>query len=190
MLNKLDEELFNAIIDEDVIKVGYLISMGANVNAVNKDEDTPLLLACTCGELSAVSVLIPEIFGSFDYIFMGNKEKYFQIVKILINSGADVNKVTEKSNISPLYVSVFTENLEVIKYLIESGADVNFKGGINSRTPLINAALFGKANVVHLLLMAGADASIKDKNGLTALDLSINKNIKAIISEFWLPDKK
>lgn len=59
---------------------------------------------------------------NWSYQNLGRKN----IVKILIENGADVN-LKDKRGSTPLYWAAFRNNFEIAKMLLEKGADVNIK---------------------------------------------------------------
>ena len=80
-----------------------------------------------------------------------------EIVKLLIENGADINK-SNNDGWTSLYLAVNKRHLEVIKLLIENGADIN-KSNNNGWTPLNIAANNGHLEIVKLLIENGADIS-------------------------------
>jgi cytohesin len=71
-----------------------------------------------------------------------------EIVKMLLASGADVNKKTLPGKPTLCFMR-----------------DANLKG----ETPLHRAAAYGNAIIIRMLLDAGADPSMKDANGDTPI---------------------
>lgn len=53
-----------------------------------------------------------------------NSTEYFDIIKYLVEQGADVNAKDNKGIVPLLYVR---SNYEIVKYLIENGANINVK---------------------------------------------------------------
>ena len=105
-------------------------------------------------------------------IVMGKKEA----VKILIESGADVNLATTTLNESPLHVAVASMDIETINLLIDKGADVNVKD-CHGDTPLHYAVKiehdnFG-ANIAKILLDANADSNLKNNHKHKPLDIAL-----------------
>ncbi|MFC1744658.1 ankyrin repeat domain-containing protein [Candidatus Riflebacteria bacterium] len=68
-----------------------------------------------------------------------------------------------------------------VETLLESGVDVNVKEEQKGFTPLMVASAMGNAAIVSLLLEHGADIRLKNNNGLTALELSKNQEVKELL---------
>jgi ankyrin repeat protein len=69
----------------------------------------------------------------------------------------------------------------LVQWLVDVGAE-NDGVDKDERSALHHAVLAGNDELVHILLNAKVDINIKDKNGLTALDLAMqHNNIKAVV---------
>ena len=102
------------------------------------------------------------------YAARGN---YTEVAKLLIDSGADVNK--KCIDWTPLHTGALNGNAETVKMLLDNGADVNAKDK-HGRTPLYLAIdrMFRK-KLVHLLLENGANINTKNEDGHTPLYTTI-----------------
>lgn len=86
---------------------------------------------------------------------------YFELAKLIIKSGADVNAEMERER-TPLMDACLAGNLEIAKMLVERGADVNAKGRVTARspegsiTPLKAARASGNKRLVAYLIARGA----------------------------------
>ena len=110
---------------------------------------------------------------------------HFNIVKILIANGADVNRksyLTDKnySGRTALILAAQEGHVDILKILLENNADVNAKNQ-NGDTPLMYAAIRGNYEVVKILLANGADVNAKNNKGRTALmDAKKNSHLDII----------
>ena len=156
-----------------------------DINAKNKDGETALMLASSEGHL--------------------------EIVKLLIEKGADVNVKNEDGKTALTLASRYG-HLEVVKYLVENGADVNSKENDGDTAlyyakteeikevlrkaeeksansgkdtlnskQLVNAVLDGNFEKVQLLLKKGVDINSKDEDGDTALMIASSEGHLEIV---------
>src|SRR4029079_13844379 len=107
------------------------------------------------------------------------------IVKLLLEHGADVNKI-DKNSVTQSMEAAFLGAARTAQLLLEHGADVN-KADEEGFTPLNRAALWGRENVVRLLLDdKSIDVNRADKNGVTPLSRAISNdytNIATLLLE-------
>jgi len=105
-------------------------------------------------------------------IFFASREGNFEVVKILINSGADPND--DKHKWTPLNLAAFNGNFDVVDYLIHSGADVNKL--CNSEARII------KDNYVEEKDGKFYYQFVKTNKGETPLSAAISKGDIAIVT--------
>ncbi len=86
----------------------------------------------------------------------------------LVRHGAKVNRL----GWSPLHYACSGPDGGVAAWLIQQGADINARSP-NGSTPLMMAARYGMIDTVPVLLKAGADTTLKNEQGLTALDFAL-----------------
>lgn len=93
------------------------------------------------------------------------------IVRFLLDHGANFNAGANAGRQSPLHMAAFMGETDVILLLLDKGAPIN---SLNSQgaTPLGLAALQGKAAAVALLAQRGADLNAKNSDGFTPLMLA------------------
>jgi len=141
-----------------------LIESGADVNAQNGTGATPMFLA----------------------VLTGHRD----IAKLLVSRGADVNKKT-KDGKAPLSMALEQDDPEMLAVLIEGGVDVRSKKEDGS-TVLHEACSIPKFPLaaVKQLVSAGAKPDVKNKAGLTPVDIAKKAGNKEIVDYLIALDKK
>ncbi|MDO5764839.1 MAG: ankyrin repeat domain-containing protein [Elusimicrobiales bacterium] len=140
-----------------------------------------LIRECGFGHLDKVRELIDagadlnlELFSETP-LLKAIKGKYAEVVKVLLESGADVNAVT-KSGKTALDTAVVWEDSSVLEVLLaHTGINVNATDS-GGNTALMTAAKAGKLTALKMLLAAGAGLNVKNKRGQTALGLARSCN--------------
>jgi uncharacterized protein len=106
---------------------------------------------------------------------------HLDIVKFLINSGADVNLPAKNAyKVAPIHSAVAIQNLDLVHILLNAGADVNVKQ-MTDVTPLHSAAYHGNKELVRLLIRHGADASAITTDGKTPTDYAREKGFDGVL---------
>lgn len=99
------------------------------------------------------------------------------VIKLLIENGADVNIRDGINNVTPLFWAVRKGRLDAAKLLIDKGADVKIKmkeGQTLLHTP-------GTLETARLLIDNGADVNAKDDNGISPLhSIATKENLNAV----------
>lgn len=168
-VKKLGEELIEAVntgkAKEDI---EALIKKGADVEAKDNMERTPLMLA--------------------------SREGLGEIVDLLIKRGVQIDARDSRGWTALMFASSAGRD-SLIDKLIVKGANVNAMADNNS-TALMLASYWGKENAVVKLIEKEADLSVKNNDGRTALDnasLKGHKRVEEILrkaqkekrSKFW-----
>jgi ankyrin repeat protein len=106
-------------------------------------------------------------------------EVYEEIIRLLLNKGADVN-IQDNSGKTALMIAVKNKNMEIIKLLLKKHADIKAKDN-KGRTVLIIASDKDNEEIVELLLDKGADVNIQDDSGRTALMAAVeSRNVDIV----------
>ncbi|CAD5118145.1 DgyrCDS6881 [Dimorphilus gyrociliatus] len=178
------EELKVAIFRSNLSDVKDIIEKGCNVNSVFSSKWSPLMYAANSGNDEIVSYLLNKGADANYHCdretalivacyCVKTEERILNVVKILIQNGADV-KAINRRHISPLMYAARNNYCKVVDLLLNNGAEINSQDD-KGYTALIWAAEQGRMEVAGLLLDRGADKKIRSKRG-TAVDVSIEQN--------------
>ena len=107
--------------------------------------------------------------------------EFFNIAKLLIEAGADVNvNVTGQYGSTSLIWASIRGNVEIVKLLVERGADINDSDDYGG-TALIAAAGCNRLDIVKFLLENDADINCETDGGITALIAAVECNEPDIV---------
>lgn len=116
--------------DQNTAKL--LIEYGADVNAVTKLNETALFFVLPVPAHAKINI-----------------PKNIEIVKTLLESGADINH-KDATNSTPLNHAAALDNADMVDFLISQGADINHKNNLGE-TSLSLAIRENSANVLKIL---------------------------------------
>ena len=131
-----------------LVAVHLLLGKKADVHALNKWRETPLLTAANHGNAGAVEALL--------------------------SYGADPCKCTD-TGWSPLSIAAYKGHDTCVRLLLEDGAPTEEDDPTLSA--LLQAATKGLPDTVELLLRHGADHTVTTKKGDTALSILVEQNL-------------
>jgi ankyrin repeat protein len=98
-----------------------------------------------------------------------------EIVRELLEAGADPRSASRDGAFTPLHSAVATDvaeaDVEIVRMLLDKGADANAKSQSGS-TPLHTVAFTGDRRSLDLLLKHGADPAIKNNAAKTAAEIA------------------
>jgi hypothetical protein len=150
----LNERLFKAAEDGKADVIQALISQGADVNARNGKEATPLHYAAMNGHLSAVMTLL--------------------------GANADVHAhATKGPRLTPLHLAAGGGHSDVINALLDRDATQVTVGDVEGDTPLHYAALGAQNIAVKTLLARNANPIGKSANGRTPISVAAEGCLQA-----------
>ena len=151
-----------------------LLTAGADVNAGDTFQRTPLIHALNNGSRECVKILLDKGADVNVSAFHGDtplidaaKKGLHECVKLLLNKGAHVN-VWNNYEETPLIYAAKKGSHECVKLLLDKGADVNVRKFWGD-TPLKYALDNGSRECVKLLLDKGADVNSSYNYGNTPL---------------------
>jgi ankyrin repeat protein len=155
-------ELFSAIEAGNFHAVSALLQGGADANARDAEEMTPLMVAASLGHL--------------------------EIVETLVEQGANVN-AKNTLGWTALMKAIYNYEQdrgfpEIISLLVEAGSEIETEIAYGTR-PLMLAAGYGQAEVIDVLLAAGADVTARNEGGFTARTMAEYKDYVQVINQLY-----
>ena len=132
-----------------------LIAAGANVNAADFNDETPLHFAAEDGHAS--------------------------IVSLLIAATASLDLKNDGEGRTPLYLSARNGHVFVVSMLIAAKASLDVQDKYGD-TPLHQAANYGRVSIANMLIAAGANLDVKNNGGDTPLYWAVFSNEVSIAS--------
>jgi ankyrin repeat protein len=163
-------DVFNAAQNGDAVRIREILSKNPELaNAENNDGLTPLGFAAHFGQKDAVLTLLEYgvdinalSHSKLSFIpsntalhaaIAGNKSDVVNVVKVLIQKGAEINAVDSNEH-TPIQAAAFEGNIEIAQLLIENGADISRKSGFGSAVSI--ATKRGHNEFAELLRQKGA----------------------------------
>ncbi|KAK6627845.1 hypothetical protein RUM44_010324 [Polyplax serrata] len=154
--------LVEACTDGDVSTVRKLLTEGKSVHETTEEGESLLSLACSAGYLELAQVLLAMhanvedrgVKGDCTPLMEAASAGHPDIVKLLINHGAEVNAQSCSGN-TPLMYACSGGHEAVVRVLLENEANVEDHNE-NGHTPLMEAASAGHVGVAKILLDHGA----------------------------------
>ncbi|WP_415238652.1 ankyrin repeat domain-containing protein [Seleniivibrio woodruffii] len=148
------QKLMQAVIDNKCDEVKACIGAGADVNErapiLNgfNDGHTPLHVACRSG--------------------------FYDIAKILIEAGADINAIEPTFGAVPLHKATYNGFADITQLLCsQAGINMDYQGPSNGYTPLHDALWHGFDKCAEVLVNSGCALKLRGHDGLTPYDLAL-----------------
>lgn len=150
VMTKLEDQLIRAAALNELKEAKALLRKGADVNAHDPADSTPLSYAVRSGN---------------------RKTGDGAVIELLLAHGANPN-VSMSCRLTPLMSAINRHDLKVAQALLEHGADVN-AATPEGFTVLMAASILGSPDAVALLIKRGAKVDARSRNGQTALSLAL-----------------
>ena len=191
--NQCSSALIEIVIEGDLEATRTLLENNANPNGDDRSPNRrPLIIAAENGATKMVELLVQynALLEIEDQIGMtalsrATRSDRLETVQFLLSRGAEIETVTKDLDQKrPLHAAAMDGHLEMTEMLLDGGADINTCEGCDGRTALMLAAQFGQIQIIDVLLRRGADPSIRDWEGLSALDWARRSNPAEMIPLF------
>jgi len=158
--------------NEDIVRL--LLAHGADTHFKGRIGMTPLALAADRDNVEMLQVFLdagadpaadPEAISRAAGLIEPDS------LRLLLDAGGNPD--------DGIHAAIRNLRLRNVEMLLEYGADPNAQNYRNNMTPLM---ISRHPSIIEVLLAAGADASIRDINGLTALDHAIRMKREDLIT--------
>jgi ankyrin repeat protein len=163
-LEAADARISVAAMNGDIASVQTLLKQGADVNAPQGDGTTALHWAALRNDLTLTELLLGASadvnaktrLGEMTPLFMAAKNGNAEIIKALLNAGADAKSVSTTGT-TTLMLAAAAGSSGAVQALLSAGVSVNAKDLNQGQTALMFAAAQGRAEVIRLLAANGAE---------------------------------
>ena len=179
-LNQIEDEnggsplAYAVMYAQEVEVIKLLLEAGADINKkANNGWDIFMLGVARSQKPEVISYILtrfPKDKETLSKLLLiaAMNNKNIDIIKLLLDKGAEVNYKNEKG-ITSIRAALGQQSPEIIQLLLDHGANVNARD-INGATPLMDAAATCEnPKIFEILLNAGADPEMKDYKNNTAL---------------------
>jgi uncharacterized protein len=146
--------LMKAVRQNDADRVRALIAQGVNVSDPDANGDAPLVMAAY--------------------------EGHTDIVRLLLEAGADVTAVDPGMKATALHAAAYAGRTDAAQLLIEYGIDIDKQGPKNGYTALHDAIWQNNIDTAKVLIEAGADLTLQSHSGETPLQFARSKKRREI----------
>ena len=157
-----------------------LIASGARTDVRDNEGQTALTLISSRGYTEIAAILtdagadinLQDNRGNTALIYSSSRG-HWRVVKLLLSiDGVDVHALNKNLE-TALHCSVYHGHVQVVESLIASGGKESIDAqNTAGETALMQAARFGEEELVKVLMAAGARLDLKNKSGVTALDVA------------------
>jgi ankyrin repeat protein len=172
-MNQREDKLLTAVKNGDNDLARLLIEKGADLNAKDDYQYTPLHWAAKGGHTTLARLLIEK---GADLNTKDERKQtplhwaamygHIDLARLLIEKGADLN-AKDDYQYTPLHWAAENGDIDLTRLLIEKGADLNARDA-KQWTPLHWAAENGHAAAARLLIEKGADPTLASASASTA----------------------
>ncbi|KAI0184788.1 ankyrin repeat-containing domain protein [Xylaria flabelliformis] len=156
-----------------------LVNAGADLNTANHKGYTALMVALEAGNIEVSRYLFSKAVSlsgtsniSPGLLHRAAFGANLDLIKMVIEAGADVNEIDPRTGETPLYTHLTgSPSIPIVQYLVDTcKADINLASG-DLRYPIIQACSLSNLEIIRFLVEAGADVNVKDCAGRSPVHL-------------------
>jgi len=177
----LDVNLMIASAEGYTSEVHRLVKLGADVDATDLENISPLIYAVANNRLNTVKALLEYspntgimTKSGESALHIAAKDNMLEIAEALIRADADLN-LKDRHGATPLHYASAYGYFYMCDLLIYYNADIEARSEDGS-TPLMAAVYSGQAEISDLLLQSGSNVNISDNVGYTPIMLAAQNN--------------
>jgi len=173
--------------------VDYLLGEGANIHIVNRNGHTALSIAAEKGHgdtlkkllfYSSIDDVQAEVpvarAGGMTLLGIACMNMKSDVVKVLVESGADVNMAGSANGYTPVICAVRTGDSRSLCELLLANADPNLPDS-SGVTPMIHACSVGLEKGIKALLWMGANPIIPGPTGALPIQYAMaHRNVRIV----------
>jgi ankyrin repeat protein len=148
--------LMQAVKSKDAGRVKELIRQGVNVSELDANGDAPLVMAAY--------------------------EGLTEIVRLLLEAGADVTAVDPGMKATALHAAAYAGRTEAAKLLIQYKVEIDKQGPYNGYTALHDAIWQGHVETARVIVEAGANLNLKNHQGQTPLEFARARGNRELVA--------
>lgn len=111
-------------------------------------------------------------------------ENLLKIINFLLDQGFDINSYHSGETNLHAATYIYGRDYDMVAFLLDKGADINAPTKGSLQTPLHYAVHFNQPEITRFLLERGADTTIRDRKGLTAYELAVEKDNQKVKEVF------
>lgn len=171
----------------DVEAIKKLHKLGADINQVDDDGNTPLWMAAEYGHTDVITQLHkfgadlnkPNISGITPLLIVA-EYGHINVISKLVELGADITK-TDNQGGTPLWIAAEYGHVDAITELHKLGADLN-KADHAGITPFWIAAEYGHQDAMIKLHELGANINTPRNDGTTALFIAAERGHLVVLN--------
>ena len=166
------DEMLSAVKLGDVSGVRHWLERGMDVDTIDREGNTLLMLAVREKRPQLVTIFIQararlnlrNMHGD-TALKIAAYQGHLGMVRELVEAGAEI----DTEGWAPLIYAAFNGHDEIVAFLLQQGARIDARSE-SGMTALMAAARGGFLPIVRRLIAAGAEVNLRDANNETALD--------------------